>query len=192
MASSPLYHNNLEDEEEGEIIEEDKNCSICRSNVYGIDEFDTESLKFVTGCGHTFHKGCWNKYYDNKLNKIKKKCSGLSFFDEWFTIKCPNCRAYCFEDGTNIDKEEYIDLLCDHMTEKTTKLSFYENELTKNDVHISKLQHDYANLKTNYQKMCEYIALLNVNDTERLSQNINQLRNRNGRINNNLFFLNNS
>ena len=78
------------------------------------------------------------------------------------------------------------------MTEKTTKLSFYENELTKNDVHISKLQHDYANLKTNYQKMCEYIALLNVNVTERLSQNINQLRNRNGRINNSLFFLNNS
>ena len=188
MSSSPLYHNNLE---EGEILNEDVACSICRSNIYSVSEFEIDKVKFLTACGHTFHKECWLKYYDNKITNIKKNNLGISLYDEWFTVKCPNCRAYCFEDGSNIEKDEYIELLSDQMSEKVTKLSFYENELTKNDVRISRLQHDYDNLKNNYQKMCEYIAILNVNDAERLSQNINYLRNR-SRISNNLFFVNNT
>ena len=188
MSSSPLYHNSLEN---GETISDDVICSICRSNSYTCNEFEISKIKFSTECGHTFHKGCWLKYYDNKLTKIKKNNLGVSFYDEWFTIKCPNCRAYCFDDGGTVDKEEYIDLLCDQLSEKVTKLSFYENELNKNDVLISKLQSNFDNIKQNYLKMCEYIALLNVNDTDRLSQNINHLRTRNVQINPSLFFLHN-
>lgn len=57
-------------------------CSICISQV---DPMDMLSPSVVTQCGHAFHLGCLQGY-----------------FEKTFDTRCPNCRHPCINQGLSI------------------------------------------------------------------------------------------
>ena len=162
-------------------------CSICTMNNYSdlLPDYDIDfdirdpiytETRFTTECNHTFHQGCWVKYYDNKLNKHTQYPCNTVLYDEWYSVRCPNCRRRCYLDGLGTENtEDYIEMLSTKLANTISKTSEFDIQLNTYEKRISKIMQDYNGIKKNYAKMCEYVALINVHDKERLPRQLSAL-----------------
>ena len=152
-------------------------CSICtmgnfddmstNSNIRSPDEVN---CRFVTECGHTFHQGCWLKYFDNKISKYKSLVTDKSEFNDWYSIKCPNCRRRSYIDGISVEQDdEYLENLAEVITTKINKIESHELSIRNQTNRFNKLLEDYNGMKKNYSRMCEYLALELLNSKEKKS-----------------------
>ena len=145
-------------------------CSICRNSEYDIptaaqiinyDENDELNMrcKFTTACNHCFHQGCWNRLFKSKARITRLHGN----YNTWYALPCPNCRQKCFKDGSNIKDDEYIEYLIGNMSEFSKKLEDYMIIIGNMEIEARKNQNEIQNMKTNYNRMTEYITLSVIN-----------------------------
>jgi hypothetical protein len=152
-------------------------CSICTmgnfedmsSNNNIRDPKDT-NCRFVTECGHTFHQGCWLKYFDNKISKYRTLVNNETEFNDWYSIKCPNCRRRSYIDGLSVEhEEEYLENLAEVISTKINRIESLELSVKNQTNRFNKLLEDYNGMKKNYSRMCEYLALESLKSKEKKS-----------------------